>query len=330
MSLPRFTLARPNTVDEAAALLARDSIPTKILAGGTDLLPSMKQRLFTPACLVDLSRIEELRSLAFSDSEGLVIGAMVRLRDIENSPVVQLEFPLLAAAARTIASPVLRNMGTIGGNLCLDTRCVWYNQSYQWRASCGFCLKKDGDVCHVAPGGTRCWAAFSGDTAPALLVLQAQIEIASSRGRNWLPLADLYTGNGDSPLHLSRDELITRIRIPAENTRMRGAYRKFRVRGSIDYPLAGVAVGFLQHNGRIEKARIALTALNPAPRLVDGVDAALARAALYDDEVIDQLVAMVNRTAKPLTTSALTPEYRRELVKVYTRRALQEARDNGS
>ena len=154
-----------------------------------------------------------------------------------------------------MASPLLRNMGTIGGNICLDTRCLWYNQSLTWRKGCGFCIKKDGDLCHVAPGGTKCWAAFSGDTPPALLCLDAEIEIASASGTRRMPLSEFYTGDGDAYRKLRPDELLTRVFLPESSAGYRGVYRKLRVRGSIDYPLAGVAVVMKRSNGHIADAR---------------------------------------------------------------------------
>jgi 4-hydroxybenzoyl-CoA reductase subunit beta len=217
-------------------------------------------------------------------------------------------------------------MGTIGGNICLDTRCLWYNQSAAWRTSCGFCIKKDGDLCHVAPGGTKCWAAFSGDTPPALLCLDAEVEIAGSAGTRRVPISELYTSVGDGRLRIAKNEILTRVILPAKAARWRGAYLKLRMRGSIDYPLAGVAVA-VKANGKIEAARLALTAVNPAPLLVKRVEEALVGKAVSEvtDKDIAEIGELAARTAKPLTTSALTPEYRREIVRVYARRALAAA-----
>ena len=171
MSLPSFQLLRPKTLDEAVALMAKHGGEVKIVAGGTDLLPSMKQKLFTPPYVLDLGGVRELRGIRNLPGDGIEIGALTTLSTVEHSALVRKDYPVLYQAVKTVASPVLRNMGTIGGNVCLDTRCLWYNQSLLWRKSCGFCLKKDGDLCHVAPGGKFCWAAFSGDTPPALLCL---------------------------------------------------------------------------------------------------------------------------------------------------------------
>src|SRR5438132_13665942 len=251
MSLPNFKLLRPRTVQEATGYLARYAGAIQILAGGTDLLPSMRQRLFSPEYLMDISGIEEVKKLRVSAGAGAEMGALTTLSAIEDSGSMARDYPVLHEAAKTVASPILRNMGTLGGNICLDTRCVWYNQSLTWRKSCGFCIKKDGDLCHVAPGGTKCWAVFSGDTAPALLCLNAEIEIAGPKGLRRIPLRDLYPNVGDAHLNLAPDELVTRVLLPESSSGWTGAYMKLRVRGSIDYPLAGVAVALQRSNGSI-------------------------------------------------------------------------------
>ena len=276
MSLPEFKLLRPRTTAEAIAQLAEHAGNIRILAGGTDLLPSMQQKLFEPQYVLDIRRIAELKGIRPQPDGAVEIGALTPLTDIERSDVLHSRYPVLPEAAKTVASPVLRNMGTIGGNICLDTRCLWYNQSLQWRKSCGFCIKKDGDLCHVAPGGSKCWAVFSGDTPAALLCLDAEIEIANSSGVRRAKLADFYTGIGDDYRKLQSDELVTRVLLPASSSGYRGVYRKLRVRGSIDYPLAGVAVVLKRSNGHIEDARVALTAVNPAPVLVKGATELLA------------------------------------------------------
>lgn len=323
MSLPQFKLLRPCQLEEAIGYLAKHSNNIRILAGGTDLIPSMRQKLFEPEFVLDLRHIAELKGIR-SDANGVTIGALTPLSEIEHSALLRHDYPVLAEAAATVASPVLRNMGTLGGNICLDTRCLWYNQSLTWRKGCGFCIKKDGNLCHVAPGGTKCWAAFSGDTPPALLCLQAEIEIASPKGTRRLNLGDFYTGIGDDYRKLQPNEIVTRVFLPRSTAGYRGVYRKLRIRGSIDYPLAGVAVAMKRSNGHIEDARVALTAVNPAPVLVKGVSAFLTGKEPTEDTaaVVGDLAA---KTAKPLTTSALTPEYRREMIRVFTKRAVLAA-----
>ena len=273
MSLPVFKLVRPRSVEEAVEFLGAhgsSASTVQILAGGTDFIPSMRQKLFEPQHVLDLSGITAMRGISPQPDGSVEIGALTTLRTIERSGFLQQHYPVLTEAAATVASPVLRNMGTIGGNICLDTRCLWYNQSLTWRKGCGFCIKKDGDLCHVAPGGTKCWAVFSGDTPPALLCLSAEIEIANATGIRRVPLRDFYTGLGDNYRKLQPNELVTRIFLPASAADYQGVYRKLRVRGSIDYPLAGVAVVMKRSNGHVADARIGITAVNPAPLLVTG------------------------------------------------------------
>ncbi len=328
MSLPEFQLRRPKTLAEAVSLLAQTDGIVQVIAGGTDLIPSMRQRLFAPSELVDLRGVTELRGIRQS-AEGLEIGALTPLAEIDRNEIIRRDYPVLAEAAHAVASPVLRNMGTIGGNICLDTRCLWYNQSLAWRKSCGYCIKKDGDLCHVAPGGTECWAVFAGDTPPALLVLDAEIEIAGCDATRRVRLADFYTNQGDTRMKLGSREILTRVFLPRSTRGWRGAYRKLRVRGSIDYPLAGVAVALRMRNGVVENAKAAITALNPAPLLVSGIEEQLAGKTLT--AVLAETVgALAANTARPLTTSALTPEYRREMVRVMAKRALVEVASCGS
>lgn len=346
MSLPPFKLLRARAVDEAleflgmqTALPAQTSrgpdspeglslhVPLRLIAGGTDLIPSMRQKLFEPEFVLDLRGISDLRGIRRSPDGGVEIGALTTLREIERSEVLRQYYPVLTEAAASVASPVLRNMGTIGGNICLDTRCLWYNQSLTWRKGCGFCIKKDGDLCHVAPGGTKCWAVFSGDTPPALLCLDAELELASATGTRRVALRDFYTGLGDNYRNLQPTELLTRVFLPASSAGFKGVYRKLRVRGSIDYPLAGVAVAMKRSNGHVADARIGITAVNPAPLLVQGTSELLAGKVL-DEELAEDAGDLAARTAKPLTTSALTPEYRREMIRVFTKRAVLAAAGN--
>jgi len=301
--------------------LAQHGSNLHILAGGTDLLPSMKQRLFTPAYLMDIRGVEQLHGIQARPGLGLEIGALTPLSAIEDSELIRRDYRVLHEAAKTVASPILRNMGTLGGNICLDTRCVWYNQSLQWRRSCGFCIKKDGDLCHVAPGGKKCWAAFSADTPPALLCLGAELEIAGPKGFRRLAFEDFYTGIGDAGTKLLANEMLTRVFLPESSAGWKGSYMKLRIRGSIDYPLAGVAVAVKQNGGPVEAARLAITAVNPAPLLVPAAEHALVGKRI-DEHIATVVGELAAKTAKPLTTSALTPEYRREVVRVYAKRAV--------
>lgn len=321
MSLAAFALARPQAVDEAVKLLAEGGADALIVAGGTDLVPNLRAGLFSPKVLVDIKGLRDLSYIKHDAGKGMEIGALTTLTELAESPQVLEHYPVLAEAASTVASPVLRNMGTLGGNICLETRCVWYNQSFFWRKSVGFCLKKDGNICHVAPGGNRCWAVWSGDTAGALLTLDAEIEIVGPGGARRLPLADFYQGDGMDRVHLQKNEILTRVFLPAATAGFQGTYRKLRIRHSIDYPLAGVAVAMKVEGGVCRDARVGLVAASPAPLLVPGIAEKL-NGQKYDPELVAEVERAVVRTAKPLTTNLSTPEYRREMLQVNTRRAL--------
>ncbi|HXW54434.1 MAG TPA: FAD binding domain-containing protein [Candidatus Cybelea sp.] len=319
-----FHLARPRSVEEAVGTLTEHGAEAMIVAGGTDVIPNLQMRLFSPRVLVDLKPLRMLRGLSFSEPDGLRIGALTTLAEVLAAPVVRERFSVLAQAVATIAGPLQRNMGTLGGNLCLETRCRWYNQSHFWRQALGGCLKKDGPVCHVAPGGKFCWAAWSSDSAPALLVLDAEIEIAGSGGLRRLPLREFYKNDGMDRIALGRGEILTAVLVPARMAGLRGAYHKLRVRDSIDYPLAGVAVAMeVDGQGVCRDARIALTAVNPAPVLVRQAGEWLV-GRRWNPVLAEETAHAAIQTGKPLTTSASTPVYRREMVKLFTRRALEE------
>ncbi|HEV2349373.1 MAG TPA: FAD binding domain-containing protein [Terriglobia bacterium] len=328
MSMPVFDVVRPRTLDAALEALARYGPDAQMVAGGTDLIPSMKQGLFAPRALLDLKGIRELDFIRYHPGADLTLGALTRISTMVESPEIARFFPALHEAAKTIASPLLRNMGTLGGNLCLDTRCLYYNQSSFWRDSIGGCIKKDGIVCHVAPGGQLCWAVFSGDTAPALLALNATVQLSGPRGQRELPLAEFYVNDGIARMAKARDEIVTSIRVPASNAGWTGTYKKLRLRQSIDYPLAGVAVSMRKDSaGNCLEARVAVTAVNPAPQLVKAAE--LLQGKQYDAELVERVAHEAIRTGKPLRTSASTPEYRRHMIRVFVRRALCEVWTNG-
>ena len=324
MIVSEFRLARPRTVDEAVRILGEHGPDAMPIAGGTDVIPNLQMRLFAPRVVVDLKPLRTLSGVSFSERDGLRIGALTTLTNLLAAPVVREQFSALAHAVSTIAGPLQRNMGTVGGNLCLETRCRWYNQSHFWRQALGGCLKKDGPICHVAPGGKFCWAVWSGDSAPALLTLEAEVEIAGIDGARRMPLRDFYKNDGMDRMALGRGEIVTAIHVPARMAGLRGAYHKLRVRDSIDYPLAGVAVAMkIDGGGVCRDARIALTAVNPAPVLLLPV-AELLVGKKWSEDLAMEVARVAIRTGKPLTTSASTPVYRREMVKLFTRRALEE------
>jgi 4-hydroxybenzoyl-CoA reductase subunit beta len=318
MALPEFHVMQPHSLD--AALAARRADPSsRFIAGGTDLIPNLRRGLAAPASLIDVRCIPELRSITRSP-EGLALGAAVTLAELIDDGAIAKAFPALVAAAAAVAAPALREAGTLGGNICLDTRCMFYNESAWWRAANAFCLKREGDRCHVAPGGTRCYAAYSGDLAAPLLVYGAVAEIAGADGSRRIPLADLFADDGAAHLRLSPDELLVAVHLPAHP--WPAAYAKARQRGSIDFPLAGVALALLAENGIVRGLRVALTGVGSCPILLEET-AALAGAPL-DAGALDLLGKDVQKAVTPMRTTSATPLYRRRVAAAFATRLATE------
>jgi 4-hydroxybenzoyl-CoA reductase subunit beta len=314
--LPDFQLHRPATVDEAVALRTEDT-KARYLAGGTDMVVNIRRGIEQPATLVDLTAIEGFAAIE-ENADGLAIGAGATLAALCAHETIRRDFTAVAEAAGAVAGPTHRRYGTIGGNLCLDTRCLYYNQSEWWRRSNAYCLKNAGETCHVATGGKICFAAFSGDVAPAMLVHDAEVEIAGADGTRRIPLAGLYRDDGMDHLTLEAGELLTAIHLPKSSAGVPSGYAKSRIRGAIDFPLAGVAVLLNQQGGRIASLRIALTGVNPCPRLVEAADDLCGKP--LDAATLDELREMVRKAAKPMRTTTVPPWYRRRVVGALARR----------
>jgi 4-hydroxybenzoyl-CoA reductase subunit beta len=314
-----FELKRPASVAEASALLATSG--ARVIAGGTDLVPNLRRGIEAPATLVDVTGVAGLDALDL-DANPRVIGAAVTLARLAGDPRVGAEYPALAQAAAQIAAPAHRNAGTLGGNLCLDTRCVFYNQSEWWRASNGYCLKRGGDRCHVAPQGKRCHAAYSGDLAPALMALDALVDLASVDGVRTVPLAALYRDDGAAHLTLRPGELVVSARLPAAMPGSRSAYRKARVRGSVDFPLAGVAISVTFEASRIAAIRVAMTGTNSHPLALAGTDALVGR--VVDEASLAALGKLVAKQVSPMRTTVTASNYRRQVASALAQRLLRE------
>lgn len=322
MTMASFTLHRPWTISEALEILKTHAGDVRIVAGGSDLVINMRMRIETPAHVLELRGIDELRGISFDEETGLRIGALTTIAKLAGDENVRAQFPVVASAASQVAGPNIRNMGTVGGNLCLDTRCVYYNQSYFWRKANNFCLKKDGAVCHVAPGSQKCWAAYSGDIAPALLTLGASVKLISPRGERTLPLDQFFIDDGIKKYDLQPDEILCEVRVPASAAGYRGIYNKFRIRESVDYPLAAAAVAVkVDDAGVCTDAAVAITGVNPSPRFVEGVRELFVGKTLTED-ALEKATDLTRRTAKPLRTSASTTTYRRHIIGVLARRGL--------
>lgn len=329
LRLPPFEVAEPASLDEAVQILAAHHGRARPMAGGTDLMPNMKHEITVPEVVVGLWRIPGLKGVRIE--EGVMhIGALTTLHDLAHNPLVQEHLPALSDAVGQIAGPQLRRMGTIGGNVCLDTRCVYINQSYFWRQALGFCLKKDGTVCHVVKSGKRCVAAASNDSAPVLTVLEARLLVRNTAGMREVPLADFYVANGEFNQDRAPDDLVTEILVPLPKAGTKMAYSKLRTRAAIDFPELGVAVRVVPaDDGTIEALDVCVTALAAKPRVVE-VDPALYRGRTLDAELMEAVAALAYKRCKPLTNLASDPAYRREMVPVFVRRALRQALERPS
>ena len=298
LRLPPFRYHRPDTVQNAVSLLAEYAETAIPISGGTDLIPNMKHRLFTPAHLVALKGIGELKGIREEDGE-LVIGAAETLTDVSLHPSVRLHFMALSEAAGHVAGPQLRNSGTLGGNLCLDTRCTYYNQSHFWRQALGFCLKKDGDVCHVTQVGKKCVAAHSADTPPVLMTLGAQVDISGPAGERRVLVRDFFVADGIWNTSREPGEIVTRIRVPLPEPELRTAYVKLRQRQSIDFPLLTVAVAAdVDPENRLRSLRGVVTALGARPKELTGWEE-LAEREVLTDELIEALAERAFRQCHP-------------------------------
>ena len=329
LRLPSFTVANPTSVAEAVALLGEHGERAMVVAGGTDLVPNLKHELFEPEVLVALAGVSELRGIREAEDGSLAIGAMTPLDEVAASKLVARRAPALAQAAGLVAGPQLRRMGTLGGNVLLDTRCRWYNQTYFWREALGFCLKKDGTLCHVVEGGKKCVAAASNDTAPALMTLGAELVIEGTAGRRVASIDAFWLADGIWNKKLAPDELLVEIRVPEQVPEHRGAYGKLRDRGSIDFPLLGVAVRLdLDDDGLVADADVVMVALQARPvrvkKAVDELAGTRPGTEAFTDAVA-RLAERAYRQCHPMPNVPGDHDYRREMVPVYVRRTVAAA-----
>ena len=321
MHLDPFELHRPTSLQEAIETYSSTGGKADYLAGGTDLLPNYKMHINLRPHVIALWDIPELS--ARSDGR---LGAMVRLADLERDENFVAGFRGVADALREVATPLVRASGTLGGNLLVETRCFFFNQSYFWRASLGFCLKADGDRCHVVPQKERCYATFSGDLAPPLIALSAQVELAGASGRRILPLDRFYDleGDGIRRHHLAPGEILVAVLLPPEANSTSGAYLKLRVRPSFDFPELGVAVALRGSRNRIESLRVVVGGVETSPVSFDRLTGPLVGGALSDDR-IRLLAESVQNSVRPVHNTFLQPDYRRRMVSVFVRRAIERA-----
>ena len=324
MRCHRFHYKSPRTLQEACARLSDAGGEAMLLAGGTDLVPNMKRRQQVPPAVISLRRVRELRDADVYD--GMVrIGAMTTLASLTSDPLLRERHPALFKAAAQVATPHLRNMGTLGGNLCLDTRCNYYDQNYEWRKAIDFCMKKDGEVCWVAPGSPRCWAVSSTDTAPALMALGAQVEVAGIHGERRLGLSELFRDDGIEYLSKKREEILTRVLLPVPVPGEASTYWKLRRRGAFDFPVLSVAA-WIRRDGQgiVEAARLVLGSVASRP-LLSPASSRLVGSPL-SEEIIQAVAEEASTLAKPLDNTDFSLGWRKKSARHLIQGALRELR----
>ncbi|MEE8449121.1 MAG: FAD binding domain-containing protein [Thermodesulfobacteriota bacterium] len=325
MSLPKFELVQPKTLTEAISFLKEKGSETQLMAGGTDLLVRMKQRLERPSYLLDLKNIPGLDSIAENEAGGLTIGALASLNSVAHFPVIRQRFPALADATHHVAASQLRNRATIGGNVCLESRCWYYNQAYTWRLSRPFCFKMGGDCCHVVKRGEECYSLFCADTPPVLVALGARVKVNSSDGEQLLPLKEIYTGDGKEITTLSRAQVISEIEIPRPPAKSGMAYVRFAVRSALDFPMVGVAAYLkLGEDDLCEEAKIVFTGVVSGP-----AEAGQSAASMVGHELslatIADAAGEVVKEIKLFANIGCTVGYRRKLMPTVAAQALSLA-----
>lgn len=327
MRLPKFDYYVPKSIPDAVKIAADCGPDAMFVAGGTDLYPNMKRRQQTPKTVVSVTRLGELKRVSGNRAEGLVIGASISLTEICNDPVIRRDYTVVSEAAKLISTPLLRNMGTIGGNLLLDTRCNYYNQNYEWRKGINFCMKKDGQVCWVAPSSPKCWAVQSSDLVPVMVALGARLKFVSASGDRMVNASELYNNDGINYLHKRPDELLTEIHLPPLNG-TRAVYKKLRRRGSFDFPVLGVAAALdIAGDGTVKAARLILGGVAPAPIQVHEAEQQLIGQPL-DQERIQSAAEAAYLKARPLDNTDFLMNWRKQMARPYVLRALEEIQAN--
>jgi 4-hydroxybenzoyl-CoA reductase subunit beta len=327
LRLPSFTYLQPRTLKDALAMKADAGPDGMYVAGGTDLYPNMKRRHQEPRTVISLMGIPELRRL-----EGWTVGTCITLTELSNVPTFQGSYSVVARAAELVSTPPLRNMGTLGGNLCLDTRCNYYNQTYEWRQAIDFCMKKDGHICWVAPSSPRCWAVSSSDVAPVMVALGADYVLVGPGGERVVPAARFYHNDGINYLSKQPDEILSAVRLPRPDG-WDAVYHKLRRRDAFDFPVLGVAVWVRwergsgsAERGTVAEARIVLGGVASWPQEVPEAGAALVGTDL-SDEAIAAAAAAAYRPAKPMDNTDFDLSWRKQMTRVYVTRALAELRE---
>lgn len=324
MNLPQFELIQPRSVEEVCFLLQKHGEESVLLAGGTAIIVGLRYRLKRPKVVIGLKGLGGLNFIS-QNKDAVTIGSMVTLETLERSPIISHGYPPLISAIQQIAVPPVRNQATLGGNLCLENRCIYYNQSEFWRKTQPPCLRLGGEVCHAVEKGRRCQAVYSGDLAPLLIALNAKLKIVSAQNERVLPLADFFTGKGERSNVLNPNELLTEIQIPWSEPEVGYAYEKLRVREGVEFPMAGVAARVKRgEDGRIVQVKIVLGAVGTSP-----IEVTKAQALLVDqkptDEILEELSRQAMEAARPVGNLIMDSEYRKKMIGVLTQRAFSRA-----
>jgi len=337
LRLPSFTYLQPKTLKEALAMKSDAGPDGMYVAGGTDLYPNMKRRHQEPRTVISLMGIPELRAVGRSGGRpdgGVVLGSCITLTELSASPPVRQSARAVGEAAALVSTPLLRNMGTLGGNLCLDTRCNYYDQTYEWRKAIDFCMKKDGHICWVAPSSPRCWAVSSSDVAPVAVAIGAEFLLVGPQGERVVPAGRFYHNDGINYLTKQANEILVEVRLPARDG-WDAVYHKLRRRGSFDFPVLGVAAWVKwepgngkRETGRVAEARIVLGGVASWPQEIPEAAAALQGGEL-GDAAIAEAAAAAYRPAKPLDNTDFDLSWRKQMTRVYVKAALEELRRRG-
>ncbi len=324
MRLPHFDLRQPSTVEEALSLMEEFRGSALALAGGTDLIPLMRYRLEVPSTLVSLQKVDCLKGISLQDGR-VFIGAMTPLADLVSSSIISDNFPALLQAARAVGAPPILNLATVGGNICQNSRCLYYNQSRTWRLERPACFKAGGNVCHAVPKGNKCFSVYSGDLAPALVALDA-VAAVEKRGRSRsVSIEELFSGNGLHPIALGKEELVTGVAIPLPEKSSNSSYMKMRARPSIDYPLVSAAACATRGgNGKIEKIRLVLGAVGPSPVVVGDVGRFFEGKTL-DEVDFDALSEIIGKGARMVDNLTFPGSYRKAMLSVIAEKAVRAA-----
>ena len=321
LRLPSFRYLQPKTLAEAVRMKTDAGPDGMYVAGGTDLYPNMKRRHQEPKTVISLMEIPELRTM-----EREKVGTCVTLSSLSNVPSFQRSHSAVVSAARLVSTPLLRNMGTLGGNLCLDTRCNYYNQSYEWRKSIDFCMKKEGHICWVAPSSPRCWAVSSSDVAPVMVAIGAEYRLVGPQGERVVPAGRFYHNDGINYLTKQPDEVLVDVRLPASNG-WNAVYHKLRRRGSFDFPVLGVAAWVKRDGKSVTDARIVLGGVASYPQEVPEAGAALVGKPLSAESIAAAADAAY-RPSKPMDNTDFDLSWRKQMTRVYVSRALEELRNS--